>query len=463
MELISESLFNLAIWLIPLTAVVAFIESLAFAGIVVPGVALLFAIASAAGQQNFNIYWLLSAAYAGAVTGDLLSFWLGRYAAPFVESRWPLKQHPEWITRGHEFFQRYGSYSVVLGRFIGPIRPVIPFVAGTLGMPARRFILFNLLSALVWAPVYILPGYLLGSSTAAIPDVWSAPGYILIGLIILLLLFHKLHQWLQPEKAWAARLQTRIRQSGLWPDNRPVPLPAMTLFIGCSVVFLLLLLLRQRSQISELNSSVHALLSGLLADSPVIAGITMLGDKPLLSLLILITATVLYRSGRQLWPALLLSVIAIIGVLTNSALKQWFAVERPEAGQWLTSYSFPSGHTSSAAICLGIVATLIALPLSAPLRRAVYLTTLILVSAVALSRVGLGVHWPADVLAAMALGGIFAATLRIIAGYMNWREHLSSNSSILLLLLSAIIVAGYLSYFWQDNLRLYGIAALNQS
>ena len=449
------------VWLIPLAVLIAFIESLAFAGIVVPGVALLFAVASAAGQQHINLYLLLGAAYTGAVAGDLFSFWLGRYAAPFVESRWPLKQHPEWIARGHTFFQRYGVYSVVLGRFIGPIRPVIPFVAGTLGMPARRFILFNLLSALVWAPAYILPGYLLGSSTTTIPESWSLPGYLMIALIILLLLFHKLHQWLHPEKMWASRLQDKVWRAGLWPAHKPVPLAALTLLF-CSISMLItVLILRQYPHIISLNQNIHALLSEQLSDVPIIAGITMLGDKPLLSLLILAAAFVLYKTGRKILPVLLVPGLAIAGVLTNSAMKLWFAAERPEAGQWLTSYSFPSGHTSSATICLGIIATLIALPLSAPLRRMIYLVTLILVSAVALSRVGLGVHWPLDVLAALGVGGIFAATLRIMAGYLNWREQLSCNSSILLLLLSVVIVAGYLSIFWQDNLRLYGIAALS--
>lgn len=454
MELLSNT-----VWLIPLAAVIAFIESLAFAGIIVPGVALLFAIASAAGQQQVNLYLLLSAAYCGAIAGDLLSFWLGRYAAPFVETRWPLRQHPEWVARGQVFFRRYGSYSVVLGRFIGPIRPVMPFVAGTLAMPAQRFMLFNLLSALVWAPVYILPGYLLGSSTTSIPEIWLPPSYLLIGLIMLLLLFHKLHQWLQPEKIWAAKLQQRVWQTGLWPSGQPFPLPALTLLLGCAAALLTLLMVRQHPLIIELNSTAYAQLSVLLSDIPILAGITMLGDKPLLSGLILACAAVLYYSVRAPRPALLLLCIGVTGALTNTGMKLWFAVERPAAGQWLSSYSFPSGHTSSAAICLGILATLIALPLNAPLRRAVYLITLLLVSAVALSRVGLGVHWPMDVLAAMASGGMFAAILRIVAGYMNWREQLCGNSSLILLLLSAVITASYLIINWQDNLRLYGISA----
>ncbi|WVM90805.1 VTT domain-containing protein [Halopseudomonas pachastrellae] len=72
------------------------------------------------------------------------------------------RRHPQWIDRGERFFRRYGWVSVVLGRFIGPIRPIIPLVAGMFDMPAWRFVAINLLSALVWAPAYLIPGYSAG-------------------------------------------------------------------------------------------------------------------------------------------------------------------------------------------------------------------------------------------------------------------------------------------------------------
>ncbi|OMH28457.1 DedA family protein [Motiliproteus sp. MSK22-1] len=145
-------------------ASLAFIESLAMVGIVVPGISLLFATAALAGGANISLVYCLLAAMAGASTGDICSFFLGRYAHPWVLDHWPFKQHPEWVVRGELFFGRYGIYSVVIGRFIGPIRPVLPFVAGMLYMPPPRFIMVNLLSSMAWAPVYVMPGYLVGNS-----------------------------------------------------------------------------------------------------------------------------------------------------------------------------------------------------------------------------------------------------------------------------------------------------------
>ena len=62
------------------------------------------------------------------------------------------------------FFEKYGGKSVAFGRFVGPMRAVIPLVAGMMGMPTGRFLAANILSAIVWAPVYLLPGIVFGAS-----------------------------------------------------------------------------------------------------------------------------------------------------------------------------------------------------------------------------------------------------------------------------------------------------------
>ena len=66
------------------------------------------------------------------------------------------------FVKGIDFFDKYGAISVALGRFFGPIRAVVPLVAGLMHMPPRRFYLANVLSAMVWAPAYLAPGVVLG-------------------------------------------------------------------------------------------------------------------------------------------------------------------------------------------------------------------------------------------------------------------------------------------------------------
>ena len=174
---------GVAIFLIALT------ESLAVAGLVVPGVLLLFAATALAGGGDLSLWGALAWAFAGAVCGDLLSFAMGRWFHQDIRRLGIFARHPQWIDRGEGFFRRYGIYSIMLGRFIGPIRPIIPMVAGMFDMPTWRFLLVNVASALAWAPVYVLPGYLAGSAVRwPVPEsFWQQAGLLAGGLALFIL------------------------------------------------------------------------------------------------------------------------------------------------------------------------------------------------------------------------------------------------------------------------------------
>jgi membrane protein DedA with SNARE-associated domain len=68
------------------------------------------------------------------------------------------------LQRGEAFFRRHGNKSVFLGRFMGPIRGIIPFIAGLLAMDKRAFLLWNVLSGVLWATAHVLAGYFLGNA-----------------------------------------------------------------------------------------------------------------------------------------------------------------------------------------------------------------------------------------------------------------------------------------------------------
>ena len=94
----------------------------------------------------------------------LVGNWLGHHFEYLTgRFRW-FRLHPDHLEKGVHFFERYGDLSVALGRFFGPIRAVVPLVAGLLHMPPKRFFIANVLSALVWAPAYLAPGMVLGSA-----------------------------------------------------------------------------------------------------------------------------------------------------------------------------------------------------------------------------------------------------------------------------------------------------------
>ena len=162
-------------WLALMIGAIAFMESLAIVGLVLPGVVMLFAAASLAGGGALDVWTMLFAGFVGALLGDWLSFVIGQVFHHRIRNWWPFRAHPQLLAQGERFFDRHGGISIALGRFVGPIRPVIPVVAGMMGMPARYFYLVNALSALLWAPAYLLPGYFVGASLhwqKHLPDEW---------------------------------------------------------------------------------------------------------------------------------------------------------------------------------------------------------------------------------------------------------------------------------------------------
>jgi undecaprenyl-diphosphatase len=182
-----------------------FSESLAGVGLIVPGTLSLFGVGALIAAGALGFWSTYAWAVSGAVLGDGLSYWLGRHYHQRVRSLWPFSRHPDWLDTGQAFFHRHGGKSVFLGRFIGPIRPVIPLVAGMLDMPPSRFYLVNLLSALGWALVYLLPGIAFGASLTLAAQVAGRLA-LLLGLLFVSgwLLFagtRRLYRCLRPRAA----------------------------------------------------------------------------------------------------------------------------------------------------------------------------------------------------------------------------------------------------------------------
>jgi membrane protein DedA with SNARE-associated domain len=99
----------------------------------------------------------------GACLGDAVSYWIGRYCGGSVPRLWPFRKDPGLIECGHRFFQRWGVLSICLGRFFGPLRAVVPLVAGMMAMPQGRFQAANIASAIVWLPLLMMPGAIAGN------------------------------------------------------------------------------------------------------------------------------------------------------------------------------------------------------------------------------------------------------------------------------------------------------------
>jgi membrane protein DedA with SNARE-associated domain len=148
----------------------AIVEAVAVVGILIPGTPILMAVAGAAAMAGQPMLPFLAVSIVGAVIGDFLSFWVGRRFSLRLCCVWPFRSRPALMDNAVRFFDRYGVYSVALCRFVPVLRSTIPLVAGMAGMRQRRFVLANVASAFVWAPVHIYPAQLAGLSVDRLRD-----------------------------------------------------------------------------------------------------------------------------------------------------------------------------------------------------------------------------------------------------------------------------------------------------
>jgi membrane protein DedA with SNARE-associated domain len=148
-------------WATLVVGLTAFAESFVFLGLLFPGTTILIAAGVLVSEGILKPLPTIAAGIVGAALGDMVSFWLGRKFGPLLSQKWPLRSHPERLASGVRFFARYGVASIFIGRFFGPLRAVVPLVAGMMEMPRLPFYAANILSAVIWAMVLVVFGNLL--------------------------------------------------------------------------------------------------------------------------------------------------------------------------------------------------------------------------------------------------------------------------------------------------------------
>jgi membrane protein DedA with SNARE-associated domain len=132
-------------------------ESVAIIGTIIPGSVMMTAIGALAGAGVIPLWSTIFWAIIGAIVGDGISYWIGFYFKDQLHYVWPFKQYPYLLGNGESFFRNHGGMSVFIGRFVGPVRALVPLVAGMLGVKPIRFAVANIASAIGWAPAYMLP------------------------------------------------------------------------------------------------------------------------------------------------------------------------------------------------------------------------------------------------------------------------------------------------------------------
>ncbi|MCD0501510.1 DedA family protein [Bordetella petrii] len=187
-------------WAGPITFLLTFGESLIIVGLFIPATALMLLTGGLIGAGTLSPWNVLAWGIAGAILGDAVSYGLGRWMGPGLLRRWPFTTQRTAVARARLFFYRYGFASVLIGRFLGPIRSTIPTVAGIMSMNHLRFQTANVLSAIAWLPLMLAPGFLTARSVGAMKGsehiglVVGTAASVLIGVWLLVAFMRKRRQ-----------------------------------------------------------------------------------------------------------------------------------------------------------------------------------------------------------------------------------------------------------------------------
>jgi undecaprenyl-diphosphatase len=408
---------------------IALFESIVVLGLILPGAFLLFGIGALVSTGALELLPTLLWTSAGAIAGDTISFLLGYHYHQRLRVVWPFRRYPVLVNRGIDFFYRHGGKGVFLARFIGPLRPIVPAIAGMMDMKVARFLVVDSFASLLWAPAYILPGVVFGASLGLAAEVAGRLAALLIVLVgitwLSIMLIRGTGRWLAPRASAAlevilswSRNHPRIKPlAGSLLDPQHPEARGLVILSGLFFIALWLLLLvsfrvLHGHFLGDVDNYIFHFLQNLRTPWAYQAMVftTQLGGQILLAGVLLGGILWLvwkgYTKAAWHWLAVYASTLILTYTLKYSA-----KVARPSGFDG--SFSFPSAHTSMSLAVYGFLALLIARELPFRHRWIPYTLAGLLVTAIAFSRLYLGVHWFSDILGGASLGLFWVALIGI--------------------------------------------------
>ena len=446
------------------TFIISAAESVAIIGTIVPGSITMTAIGTLAGAGVIPLTATIMYAILGAIVGDSISYWLGHYFKDRLRRTWPFRTNPNVLAKGEHFVNKYGVMSVFIGRFVGPVRALVPLVAGMLGMKPVQFTIANILSAIGWAPAYMLPGILLGAASLELPPDIALHVILVLFLItlfialcmwVILKIYQLLSKQIHQFKLWLWHQLSTSRSGrafiGLLKHHDNAKLPGqLSLALLATISFLTFLILTiyvkwRGAENITLNEMIYHLFRGNRHSSIqlLMIHLTFLGQKQIIipSMLLIAALCALKKYWRLATHLLLLVLAAAVNVYLFKHLIQsprpWGILQNPE------SFSMPSGHTTLAMTCFFGLAYFSSRHFARLGKKILYAIAALLVMSVAISRLYLGAHWCTDIISSILLG---SAILSVII--ISFERYLSSYPRPLFLLPTIIIsFAGFYSYY----------------
>jgi membrane protein DedA with SNARE-associated domain/membrane-associated phospholipid phosphatase len=431
-EAIQDLSNGLGAWTYLLVGALAFLETGAFVGLIAPGEFTVMLGGAVAGQGDISLPLILAITWLCAFAGDSVSFMLGaRLGRGFlVRHGQRLRITDERLEQVEDYFSRYGGRTILIGRFIGLVRALAPFIAGSSRMPYRNFAPFSILGTGLWSTALIMVGYFAAQSLDTVTRIVGKGLFvfaIVVGVVVALALAFRFlrdpenrgrlaagmerRRALRPVLALARRLRPQL--AFLWRRLTPggLGLELTTLLAGLSVGLFVVI-------------AYWAVVSGDPGPTP--------GDQTALDVVNDLSAPWLDHaakglthlgSGWVVFPIATLAAIAlaawrrwtefwvlVVGMTLTIALvhgiKAW--TDRPRPPDPLVSASgsaFPSAHAAYSTLYVWLAVTVALRLIPGITRRSLVIAAgVVLALLIGLTRVYLRVHWLSDVTTGWALG-----------------------------------------------------------
>jgi undecaprenyl-diphosphatase len=444
---------TLGAWTYLLVAALCFLESGAFVGLVVPGETAIIVGGVVAGQGHLDLILLIAIVWASAVAGDLFSFMLGhRLGREFLVEHGPRVQITEArIEQVERFYDRHGGQAVFLGRFVGLVRAVSPFLAASSGMPVRRFLPYDVLAAGLMGTALCLVGFLFWRSLdrvlALVKQGTLALGAAIVVVVALVAAVRwlrepanrtRMRRWLDahertPLLGPSLRL-ARVAWTRLTPGQLGLELTTLLAVasVGSFVFFGYMLVLRPITRLTA--GDVRGLRWATDLRAPWLTDLakllTNLGTLALAGGALALAAVVLIRRSRRLEGIALLAGLALTFAGVHVAKALLARPRPPDPLVAASGWAYPSGHSAYAVCWVAIAVALRHAVPSFAARAAILAVGIALALVVGLTRIYLRVHWFSDVAGGWGLGATafaLAGAAALVVGFVRGDRRVSAS------------------------------------
>ncbi|XBC37785.1 MAG: DedA family protein [Buchnera aphidicola (Meitanaphis microgallis)] len=222
--LITQSIF----YLLPIITIVAFLESLALVGLFLPGIILMTALGTLIGNGILNFYSAWAAGSIGCICGDIVSYYLGWKFKNTLNNFYLLKKNQQILKKIKNTLNNYTAITILVGKFIGPTRPLIPMVCGMLNLSLKKFFSSTIFGCILWPPIYFFPGIITGIAITT-TSIKNNPYFKLLIFSIIILL------WLSLWLMWTALKEKKNNNTDtkkFFSTKRLVFLSILSLILG---------------------------------------------------------------------------------------------------------------------------------------------------------------------------------------------------------------------------------------